>query len=63
MPVTVQPVVSDDKLPASVDVVVVGAGIAGSAAAYYLAKKGHSVALLDKGMVGGEQSSRNCRSP
>ena len=59
MPVTVQPVVSDDKLPASVDVVVVGAGIAGSAAAYYLAKKGHSVALLDKGMVGGEQSSRN----
>ena len=38
MPVTVQPVVSDDKLPASVDVVVVGAGIAGSAAAYYLAK-------------------------
>jgi glycine/D-amino acid oxidase-like deaminating enzyme len=59
MPVTVQPVVSDDTLPASVDVVVVGAGIAGSAAAYYLAKKGHSVALLDKGMVGGEQSSRN----
>lgn len=59
MPVTVQPVVSDDKLPASVDVVVVGAGIAGSAAAYYLAKKGHSVALLDKGTVGGEQSSRN----
>jgi glycine/D-amino acid oxidase-like deaminating enzyme len=59
MPVTVQPVLSDDKLPASVDVVVVGAGIAGSAAAYYLSKKGHSVALLDKGTVGGEQSSRN----
>ncbi len=59
MPVSVQPVVSDDTLPASVDVVVIGAGIAGSAAAYYLAKKGHSVALLDKGMVGGEQSSRN----
>ena len=59
MPVTVQPVLSDDKLPASVDVVVVGAGIAGSAASYYLAKKGHSVALLDKGTVGGEQSSRN----
>jgi glycine/D-amino acid oxidase-like deaminating enzyme len=59
MPVTVQPVLSDDTLPASVDVVVVGAGIAGSAASYYLAKKGHSVALLDKGTVGGEQSSRN----
>lgn len=59
MPVSIQPVMSDDKLPTSVDVVVVGAGIAGSAAAYYLAEKGHSVALLDKGMVGGEQSSRN----
>ena len=59
MPVPVQPVVSDDTLPASVDVVVIGAGMAGSAASYYLAKKGHSVALLDKGMVGGEQTSRN----
>ncbi|WP_020696042.1 NAD(P)/FAD-dependent oxidoreductase [Reyranella massiliensis] len=55
----VQPVVSDEKLPASVDVVVIGAGIAGCSAAYWLAKKGHSVALLDKGNVGGEQSSRN----
>src|SRR4029077_9050743 len=51
--------VSDDRLPAAVDVVVIGAGMAGSAASYYLARKGHSVALLDKGMVGGEQSSRN----
>ena len=59
MPVPVQPVVSDDKLPASVDVVVIGAGMAGSAAAYYLAKKGHSVALIEKGVVGGEQTSRN----
>ena len=56
MPVPVQPVVSDDKLPTSVDVVVIGAGMAGSAASYYLARKGHSVALLDKGMVGGEQT-------
>jgi len=55
----VQPVISDLKLPASADVVVIGAGIAGSAAAYALAKKGLSVALLDKGVVGGEQSSRN----
>lgn len=55
----VQRVVSDEKLPASADIVVIGAGIAGSAAAYWLAKKGHSVALLDKGNVGGEQSSRN----
>src|ERR1700743_3591004 len=59
MPVPVQPVLSDDTLPRSVDVVVIGAGMAGSAAAYFLSRKGHSVALLDKGMVGGEQSSRN----
>lgn len=55
----VQPVLSDERLPGSADVVVIGAGIAGSAAAYALAKKGLSVALLDKGQVGGEQSSRN----
>lgn len=55
----VQPVLSDLALPASADVVVVGAGIAGSSAAYWLAKRGLSVALLDKGVVGGEQSSRN----
>ncbi|MFI4988090.1 MAG: NAD(P)/FAD-dependent oxidoreductase, partial [Alphaproteobacteria bacterium] len=50
---------SDGKLPASVDVVVIGGGIIGCAAAYYLAKKGHSVAVVEKGRVGGEQSSRN----
>lgn len=50
---------SDEKLPAAADVVVIGAGIAGSAAAYALAKKGISVALIDKGDVGGEQTSRN----
>lgn len=55
----VHPVSSDEKLPAATDVVVIGAGIAGSSAAYALAKKGVSVALLDKGRVGGEQSSRN----
>jgi len=55
----VQPVVSDEKLPGSADVVVVGGGIAGSAAAYALAKKGLSVALLEKGRIAGEQTSRN----
>lgn len=59
MPAPVQPVASDEKLPASVDVAVIGAGMAGCSAAYWLAKKGHSVALLDKGHVAGEQSSRN----
>ena len=52
-------IASDEKLPDAADVVVIGGGIAGSAAAYALAKKGLSVALLEKGRVGGEQTSRN----
>ena len=52
-------VASDEKLPDAADVVVIGAGMAGASAAYALAKKGMSVALLDKGVVGGEQTSRN----
>ncbi|RKK03853.1 FAD-dependent oxidoreductase [Pseudoroseomonas wenyumeiae] len=52
-------IASDEKLPEAVDVVVIGAGIIGVAAAYHLAKKGHSVALIEKGHVGAEQSSRN----
>ncbi len=47
------------RLPAACDAVVVGAGIVGTAAAYFLAKRGLSVALCEKGRVAGEQSSRN----
>jgi glycine/D-amino acid oxidase-like deaminating enzyme len=50
---------SDEHLPAQADVVVIGGGVIGVSAAYHLAKKGHSVALIEKGHVGGEQSSRN----
>ncbi|WP_157218563.1 NAD(P)/FAD-dependent oxidoreductase [Flavisphingomonas formosensis] len=50
---------SDESLPSAVDVVIVGGGIIGSAAAYLLAKRGFAVALLEKGYVGCEQSSRN----
>lgn len=55
----------DDPLPEAADVVVIGAGIIGVSAAWHLAKAGHSVALLEKGVVAGEQSSRNwgwCRT-
>ena len=55
----VNPVQSDPSLPKSADVVIIGGGIIGSSAAYYLAKKGISVALIEKGRIAGEQSSRN----
>lgn len=61
----VLPVASDERLPPSADVVVIGGGIAGCSAAYALARKGHSVALLEKGTLCAEQSSRNwgwCRA-
>lgn len=60
-----QSVPNDAALPSRADVVVIGGGIAGVAAAYFLAEKGHSVALLEKGSIAGEQSSRNwgwCRT-
>lgn len=50
---------SDERLPAQADVVIVGGGILGSTAAYFLAKRGLSVALIEKGHIACEQSSRN----
>lgn len=48
-----------DDLPPEADCVVIGAGIVGTCAAYWLARAGQRVVLLEKGRVGGEQSSRN----
>ena len=53
------PINFSDPLPDQVDVVVIGAGIAGTATAYFLAERGSKVLLAEKGRVAGEQSSRN----
>lgn len=47
------------SLPARADVVVIGAGIIGVTTALTLAERGISAAVIDKGHVGCEQSSRN----
>jgi glycine/D-amino acid oxidase-like deaminating enzyme len=46
-------------LPAEADVVVIGGGVVGVFAAYYLARRGVKVVLVEKGLIGAEQSSRN----
>jgi glycine/D-amino acid oxidase-like deaminating enzyme len=55
----VNPVHNDERLPTAVDVVVVGGGIIGCLSAYYLAQKRLSVAVIEKGYIACEQSSRN----
>src|SRR3982074_1567862 len=54
----VDPVPSDEKLPARADVVIVGGGIIGASTALFLAQRGVSVVLCEKGHIAGEQSSR-----
>ena len=61
----VEHVESDTDLPERVTAVVIGGGIIGVTTALFLAEKGISVALFEKGRIGGEQSSRNwgwCRT-
>lgn len=50
---------SANPLPNSVDVVVIGAGVAGISAAWFLERAGFRVLVCEKGTVAGEQSSRN----
>jgi glycine/D-amino acid oxidase-like deaminating enzyme len=61
----VNPVASDTSIPSRAGVVIIGGGIIGTTTALFLAEKGHSVVLCEKGRIGGEQSSRNwgwCRT-
>ncbi|MGP4692394.1 NAD(P)/FAD-dependent oxidoreductase [Agrobacterium cavarae] len=55
----ITPVVSTEDLPEAVDVAIIGGGIIGVSAAFQLARRGVRVAVLEKGIVGGEQSGRN----
>lgn len=48
-----------NSLPLSVDVVVIGGGIVGTCTAWFLARQGKRVVLVEKGRIGGEQSGRN----
>lgn len=52
-------IATDRTPPASADVVVIGGGNIGAAAAFYLAKQGLSVALCEKGAIAGEASGRS----
>ncbi|MGN6578684.1 MAG: NAD(P)/FAD-dependent oxidoreductase [Bordetella sp.] len=47
------------SLPQRVDVAVIGGGIIGISTAWALAKAGVRVAVFEKGVIAGEQSSRN----
>jgi glycine/D-amino acid oxidase-like deaminating enzyme len=50
---------TDNVLPQSTDVVVIGGGVIGVSAALTLAERGIAVVLIEKGAIAGEQSSRN----
>lgn len=47
------------SLPAKVEVVIIGGGVVGVSAALFLAERGISTVLCEKGRIAGEQSSRN----
>ena len=59
MPAPLLHIESSADLPREADAVVIGGGVVGVFTAYYLARRGVRVALLEKGRVAAEQSSRN----
>jgi glycine/D-amino acid oxidase-like deaminating enzyme len=59
MPLTPDPVYSDTELPKKTSVAIIGGGIIGVCTALELAERGIDVTLIEKGVIAGEQSSRN----
>jgi glycine/D-amino acid oxidase-like deaminating enzyme len=59
MPPYVELVTCDEFPPEQSDVVIVGAGIVGITAALFLAERGVSVTVVEKGRVAHKQSGRN----
>ena len=59
MPAPLLTIETAPALPTAAEAVVIGGGIVGVCAAYFLASRGVDVVLLEKGRVGAEQSSRN----
>jgi glycine/D-amino acid oxidase-like deaminating enzyme len=61
MPVITEatPIAFSGPIPEAVDVVVIGGGIVGVSAAWFLAEAGVKVLLCEKGRIAGEQSCRN----
>lgn len=56
---TPDPIEGSQGLPEQADVVVIGGGIIGVCTAFSLAERGVSVAIVEKGEIAAEQSSRN----
>lgn len=54
-----RPLEAPERIPETADVVIIGAGIVGLATAWFLAQQGVNVVVCEKGVVAGEQSSRN----
>ncbi len=52
-------VITSPDIPKRVDVAIIGGGVIGVSTAMELAERGVSVAVLEKGVIAGEQSSRN----
>lgn len=58
-PVLAATCMSDPVVPTGASVVVIGAGVTGLSAAWWLARSGVDVVVIDKGIVGWEASGRN----